>query len=552
MTRSTLRFAAPRVAARGFARSRTPRIVATLLLAFSGLCAPVAAAAQSLPWIGLTGHGAQLLGEAEQGSHGPGADDHFGFALAAGDFNADGYDDLASGIPGNDCSAAVTNCGSVQVRFGWSEGALGAVVTLDPAAAGAPDPAEEHDFYGVALAVGDFNADGNDDLAVGASGNAVGGESSAGAVQVHYGLPGGQGSIQWVAEHILHQDVPGVPDNADGSEFFGRALAAGDFDGDGFDDLAIGAPGNVAGGPHVGNVVVGHGHIGGLVPFAGFEMKLGLDGLPDTPEDGEEFGIALAAGDFNGDGFDDLAIGVPEEDGVGAVLVVYGSPNSLIFANHWYFGQWDLNRTTNPSGRFGAALAAGDFDGDGYDDLAVGEPLFDGDAVLVDMGIVALVWGSPGGLTPAGHEFLWEDALYGPGNSEAGDVFGADLAAGDFDGDGVDDLAIGTPRENDIAVDSGAVTVVRGDRQRGLGPGRRLRPGDPLRTLIPDVTADGSRYGEALAAGDFDGDGFADLAIGAPFRNGGADPVDAGAAAVLYGSLFRDGFETGDTGFWSD
>ena len=127
----------------------------------------------------------------------------------------------------------------------------------------------------------------------------------------------------------------------------GHSLAAGDFDGDGRADLAIGAPRdsgtNISDGAKPGNVLVTHGHTGGLYPVVAFEMELGLDGLPDAPEHEEEFGFALASGDFDGDGFDDLAISVPAEDDVGAVLVDYGSPFSLLFANHWYFGLIDLD-----------------------------------------------------------------------------------------------------------------------------------------------------------------------------------------------------------------
>ncbi len=546
-----------------------------VLLALLALCpaaswAPAPAAAQQIPWIGLAAPGAQLHGEIGQYPHSPTGADHFGFAVAAGDFNGDGFDDLASGIPGNDCDVVTWDCGSVQVRFGWSEGPLGAALTLDPAHPGAPEPAEAFDEYGRALATGDFNGDGDDDLAVGVPGDddVVG---PGGAVRIHYGVHGSPGGIQGAAGHSLEQGQNGVPLDAwsgtapSTEESFGHALAVGDFDGDGFDDLAIAAPWAIS--PErerAGNVIVAHGWAGGLMPFGGFLMRLDLDALPDMPEEDDEFGYALAAGDFNLDGFDDLAIGVPGEDDVGKVLVVYGSEVSLIFPSHRYFGSLELGGESQPGMRFGHTLAAGDFDGDGRDDLAIGAPTFDGQGQPqpVDMGIVAVVYGPP--LDPLRVHWLYEHALYGPG-PYAGARFGSALSAGDFDGNGIDDLAIGTPAGAlpvPFLGSVGVVSVVPGRPVEGLtGAARKLRPVGALTTLdfvdpaglIPDYRQGFPAYGASLAAGDFDGSGIADLAIGAPSRDVFTPTTqpDTGAVAVLYGRLFADGFETGGAGAWS-
>ncbi len=551
-------------------------LLAVLTFGAAALCAPALAGAQQIPWVGLAAPGAQLHGEIGSYPHSPGGADHFGFAVAAGDFNGDGFDDLAGGIPGNDCDVVTWDCGSVQVRLGGPAAPLGTVKTLDPAAPGAPEPAEAFDEYGHALATGDFDNDGYDDLAVGIPGNEAINTTWGleGAVQIHYGLHSAQGSIQPVAEQVLLQGVNGVPfetwtgTGVANEDRFGHALAVGDFDGDGHDDLAMGAPHAKSSALNTsGNVIVAHGHGGGLMPFDGFLMRLGREGLPDVPEAGEEFGYALAAGDFDGDGFDDLAIGVPREEEVGAVLVVYGSPASLIFADHWYFSGLGLGGEAQPGMRFGLALAAGDFDGDGRDDLAIGAPRFDGQGTPLpsEMGLVSVVYGSQAGLTPARVHRIYEDLLYGPGDGEAFDNLGWALAAGDFDGDGVDDLAIGTPGEDletSLHANTGAVSVVPGRRFEGLaGAARQLRPiglvpifpnEDPS-GLIPDYRAGEPFYGTSVAAGDFDGNGFSDLAIGAPGRNL-YDPQpqpDSGAVAVLYGRLFADGFETGGVAAWS-
>jgi hypothetical protein len=410
--------------------------------------------------------------------------------------------------------------------------------------------------YGFALGVGDFQGDGYDDLVVGTPGSG----NFRGNVDVHYGLHGSLGSIQWVAEHSFSQGSPGAPGSPDGHESFGHSLAAGDFDGDGRADLAIGAPRdsgtNISDGAKPGNVMVTHGHTGGLSPVVAFEMELGLDGLPDAPEHEEEFGFALASGDFDGDGFDDLAISVPAEDDVGAVLVVYGSPFSLLFANHWYFGLIDLGATPQAGSRFGHSLGSGDFNGDGYDDLAVGAPDYDGaGGAQPDSGLVAIVYGSGSGLSPAGAHFFWEDIVGSGGTSEPGDKFGSSLAAGDFDGDGVDDLAIGAVREGfSDCLNAGAVTVRSGVAGQGaIGPARLLHNKSYPLGMIPPRLGGLCEvgWGAALATGDFDGNGFSDLAVGAPWSDTPPATLDTGSVAVVYGQLFVDGFETGDALEWS-
>lgn len=560
-------------------RSRYHIVPALLALAATAAAQPQASA-------DLSPTGAQL--HLEQGTypHSPSGADHYGWALAAGDFDHDGDDDLAVGIPGNDCSYDLWDCGSVQVRFSAGNGALDDFLVLDPNGVGLngespPEPANALDEYGFALGIGDFQADGYEDLVVGLPGNSaqIGGSPMApyGAVHIHYGLPAELGRIQRVAERAIWkgdaQDP--VPGTAQWGERFGAALAVGDFNGDGYDDLAIGSPyddwqcttqscSNTTTGR--GSVLVTHGNHGGLTPADAFEMRQGLQGLPDAHETGDHFGSALAAGDFNGDGYDDLAIGVPGEDGVGAVLVVYGSTYSLLFAHHWYFGQNDLGDLGEPGDRFGEALAVGDFDGDGYDDLAVGAFRESGGAGFANIGEVSVVYGGPGGLASQRAEALFEHYFHGDASIQAFDNFGGALTSGDFTGDGIEDLAIGIEGDNENSwYNTGGVSVVAGRSGQGLlgGVARKLFPigiegsipYDPA-GLIPDRATADPFWGFALACGDFTGDGVSDLAIGAPNRVSGegptASPAAGGVAVVYFGSgLFMDGFESGDTTEWS-
>jgi len=255
-------------------------------------------------------------------------------------------------------------------------------------------------------------------------------------------------------------------------------------------------------------------------------------------------------GDFNGDGFDDLAIGVPGEyvgpiPDAGAVNVIYGSANGLIDTGNdiWYQDQDGVQGDSEAGDRFGEALAAGDFNNDGFFDLAIGIPGEDVNGAD-KAGAVAVLYGTADGLVSGAVGSVSDDQYLHQGLTGVADLaerfdrFGSALTTGDFNGDGITDLAIGIPGENGGPVqDAGAVQIMFGSTDlTGLKTdgGQYLKQGGGFISSNPVERYD--MFGAALAAGDMNGDGIDDLAIGVPGEDlPGGD--DMGAVHVLMAAL---------------
>ncbi|GGY20226.1 VCBS repeat-containing protein [Streptomyces djakartensis] len=395
----------------------------------------------------------------------------------------------------------------------------------------------------------DFNGDGYRDLAFSAPYAPVGGKTDAGAVVVTYGSAGG---ISAARRTVLTQDTAGIPGTAEQGDRFGKALASGDLNADGYADLMIGSTGEDAGSDtDGGSVTVVWGGKGGLSGGRGvsdpavsahdeYGMSLavadfGGDGRPDlavgsTGSDiwihqgftkasgaassselatGLETGPGLsgardlAAGDVNGDGADDLVVtGGDAATYADGNMIYLGSASGLTFQTFLRSDAWEL-------------AAVGDLNGDGYDDVVTAAPGTNGKSLG---GSVSSYLGGANGVRTRPQAAINQDTPGVPGADEEMDAFGNDLSVADVDGDGYAEVAVGVLHETiGAARIAGSVTVLRGSAAGMTATGAQSFTQNTAG--VPGTAESADRFGASVRLSDLTGDGKADLSVGADGEN---------------------------------
>ena len=390
----------------------------------------------------------------------------------------------------------------------------------------------------------DFNGDNLNDLVIGVPGEAIGNIDGSGAVNVIYGAGNGLTST---GNQLWSQQSPGINFDPEVGDAFGSAITCGDYNGDGYDDLAIGVPHESIGSANpvagAGAVNVIYGSNLGLIATGDQVWHQNRSGIVGVAEGGDLFGWSLASGDFDSDGYSDLAVGIPGESvgsltNAGAVQILYGTRTGLNSTNNRILDQSTsgIEGSAESGDRLGESLVSGNFNGDNFDDLAIGVPgenITVGEENRSDSGAVNVIYGSSSGLSAAGDQLWHQDIAGVKGSVERYDLFGHSLAAGDFNNDGNDDLAVGVPREGIGAINrAGAVNVLYGSGGGLSGIGDQLWHQNS--TGIKGTAEANDVFGFSLTSGDFDGDNRDDLAIGVPGEGVGS-VVNAGAINVLFG-----------------
>jgi len=409
-----------------------------------------------------------------------------------------------------------------------------AVVAVSAVAAGDFAPGLQ------SLAHGDFNGDGFKDLLAGAP-LADGPNNSREDAGEAYVIFGGANLAPMISLADGEQALT-IYGAAEGDSL-GFSVLGADVNGDGIDDIIVGAPG-VTGveDPRTDQgqvyVLFGSRDLGGSLDIASTPQSVTVTGS----EGFSRLGHASASGDVNGDGSADLILGAPfagrepntppgaPRTEVGEVYVVLGGaslPSSLSIVT----GQQDLTLSgRKPFGQFGAAVAAGDVNADGIDDIIVSAPQADGpDGSRQAAGAVYVFFGTG---EVSGKRTVGSEDILVTGRA-GGDSLGTPLAAADFNGDGSDDLIAGAQRASggEVGSASGAAVLIFGESDL---PGT-IDLAEPGPALSMFGSGRAQLLPTSLAASDLNGDGAADLVLGSAQAETPQDRPQAGLVYVVLG-----------------
>lgn len=354
--------------------------------------------------------------------------DRWGASLASGDFDADGFCDLAIGAPGEDVGA-VTDAGRVTILYGSGDGlTTRRARTFDQGAPGVPGIPEIGDQFAFSLVAHDFGKSAAADLAIGVPDEDVGDVADAGQIHVLYGSLEGLSSV---GDDVVSQDAPGIKEAAEAEDRFGAVMTAGDIGKSARAELVVGVPLEDRSVVDAGVVHILYGGTAGLTDLDQLWHQ-DVEGVKGASESGGSFGYSLTMANFGSGSSRDLAIGTPgatvdDAADAGQVHVLYGNGDTLTAGDDLWTRASGTGLGSPAAGDlFGYRLASGQLWGTAQAELSISVPQGDIQAEGVDAGLVLTLSGTSAGLDDRFAVTTSSDDYQSPDPAEvAGERFGS-------------------------------------------------------------------------------------------------------------------------------